>query len=96
VPSDGADSLTLFGIAQQSRQRGRQLLRTRHLQRGALLEQQPRNVLAVGMMGPRQHGHAERRGFQQIVAADRHQAPADERDIGGRIERGELAHAVHQ
>src|SRR5882672_2979090 len=78
VPSDGSDSLTLRRIGQEPHQRGRQLPRIVYLQRCALLEEQPRNVLAIGMMRPRQHRKPQRRGFQQIVAADRHQASADE------------------
>jgi len=96
VPSDGPDPLTLGRVGQQPRQGGRQLVAVRHLQGSALLQHQPRNVLPVGLIGSRQHRQPKRRGLEQIVAADRHQAPADERHIGRRVERRELAHAVHQ
>jgi hypothetical protein len=37
-----------------------------------------------------ENGHPERGGLEQVMAADRHQAPADERRIGRRIEILEL------
>ncbi len=48
------------------------------------------------MIGSRQHRQPERRGLQQIVAADRHQTAADERHVGRCIQRREFAHAIHQ
>jgi len=88
--------LAFLGIGQQPRQGGRQFLCIRHLQGSALLDQQPRNVLPIGLIRSRQHRKPERRGLQQIVAADRHQASADERHVGRCVERRELAHTVHQ
>ena len=55
-----------------------------------------RDFLAVGVIRPGDHRHAERGRLEQIVPADRHQAPADERDIGGRIERREFADGIDQ
>ena len=58
--------------------------------------QQARNVLAVEMRRSRQHRQPERRRLEQIVSADRHQAPADEGHIGRCIQRREFTHRVHQ
>jgi len=78
------------------RQGGRQLARIRHLQGGALLQQQPRNVLAVRIIRSGQHRNPQRRGLQQIVAADGHQAAADEGRIGRCIQCREFPHRIHQ
>ena len=47
-------------------------------------------------MRPGQHRDPERGGFEQIVASDGHQAAADERHIGRRIQSGEFANRVHE
>ncbi len=45
---------------------------------------------------PRQHRQPEHRGLEQVVAADRHQAAADERDVGGRVEDLQLAERIDE
>ena len=73
-----------------------QFARILHHQRGALVEQQLRDVLGVEHVGPGQHRHAERDRLEQVVAADRHQAAGDEGHVARRIERQQLAERIDQ
>ena len=47
-------------------------------------------------MRPGQHRQAHRGRLEQIVAADRHQAAADEGDVGGGIEIHQLPEGIEQ
>ena len=51
------------------------------------------DVAKVFRVRPHQNGCSELRGFQNIVSAARHQAAADERQIGELVEAGQLANA---
>ena len=57
-------------------------------------DQQLGDVGSVEEIRPGQHGQAERRRLEQVVAADRRQAAGDERDIGARVEHHQFTHAV--
>ena len=48
------------------------------------------------LCGARQNRHAQRRRLEEIMATDRHQAAADECDIGRRIKFQQLAQRIHQ
>jgi len=94
--SDGPHPLTFRRVSQQARQCSRQFSRIRDLERSTLRNEQARNVVAGKVRGPGQHGQSKRRRLEQIVAADRYQAPADESHIARGIKRTELAHRVDQ
>jgi len=83
--ADRADALSFGGIIEQPQQQSLELMRVGYLQGRTLPQQQPRNVLAVLMRGSGQHRQTQRRGLEQIVSADRHQAAADESHVGRRI-----------
>ena len=58
--------------------------------------QHARDLGAVELLRSRQHRQPERRRLEQVVAADRHQAAADEGHIGRGIEVHQLAERIEQ
>jgi len=53
-----------------------------------------RDVLGIERVGPREHRQPERRGLEQVVPADRHEAPADEGDIARRVEHHQFPERI--
>ena len=62
----------------------------------AALDQHPRDVRGIEIVRARHDRQAERRGLEQVVAADGHQAAADERHVARGIERRQLAERIEQ
>ena len=58
---------------------GRELIRIVHDACGAHFQEQPRDVFAVEVVRARQNRQSQRRGLQQVVPTDRHQAAARRR-----------------
>ena len=63
---------------------------------GAAHGEQARHFRAVEVMRAGQDRDAERCGLEQVVAADRHQAPADEGQVRRRIEVEQLPERIEQ
>ena len=86
----GARSLPHLRVGEELLQDFGSARRIGDFHRTARAHQRARDVPAVGIVGARDHRHAERGRLQQIVPAHRHQASADERHIGRRIQRGRV------
>ena len=56
--------------------------------------QQLRALAEIAHVRAHEHRLAAHRGLQHVVPADRHEAAADEDDLGERVEGGQLAHGV--
>ena len=91
LPSAGAQlAASSAGSAKNSTQYVGQRRRIGDFHGAAAAHQQSRDFLAVGIIRSRDHRHAERGRLEQIVPADRHQTSADERHIGGGVERARV------
>ena len=84
------------GVAQQARECRGESAGVAHRDQRALLRQGARDVRAVELLGPGEHRQAQRCRLEQVVAADRHQAAADEGDVGRGVEIQQLPERVEQ
>jgi len=96
LPPTGAHSAARLGVGKEPLQDFAQFRRIRDLHCAARAHQRAGDVTAVGIVGPHDHRHAERRRLQQIVPSHRHQTTADECHVGRRIQRRQFAHGVDQ
>ena len=69
---------------------------SRTCKRGARLYRQTSRFLEIERVRSDQHRLSHGAALEQILAAERHQTAADERDVAGRIEGIHLAQAVAQ
>src|SRR5262249_54784937 len=85
-----ADARALRRVPNEGRDARGELLGTVHDLGRALGDQQPRDLLAVEVVRSRQDRHSERGRLEQVVAADRYEAAADEGHVGGGVEVEQL------
>lgn len=81
-------------IGEQRVERACEIGRIPHLRARARRDRIGRRLREVEHVRPDQHRHADRARLDQVLAAERQQAAADERDVGGCIVRAQFAHRI--
>ncbi len=83
-----------IAIFQQARELALELGAVLHEEPAPAALQQLRALAEVAHVRAHEHRLAAHRRLQHVVPADRHEAAADEDDLGERVEGGQLAHGV--